>query len=162
MGWKLIWTTLCFIMIISVGCRRLLWPIIIGLLKVVDYKGWFTSRTTKLPHVICFFFMVTLHGTTSMVTYGRNANFKSFMPLTRYKPNVDQKEWTCTKNGCADFNYMSKRAVLKIYFILFYFYPSSSLLFFFSSLISDAFVFRGRNTIFFIALVNPTRVSWPT
>ena len=45
--------------------------------------------------------------------------YKAFGPLTRCKPNVDQKEWPCTKSERANFfNICPKRAILEIKFKL--------------------------------------------
>ena len=47
--------------------------------------------------------MVWLDGPTFMVWFVLKSIHKVFGPLIRNKPNVDQEEWPCTKNECADF-----------------------------------------------------------
>ena len=51
---------------------------------------------------------------SSMVRLLKKSIYKVFWPLTRCTPNVDQKEWPCTKKWmCSFFNICPKKEVLK-------------------------------------------------
>ena len=65
-------------------------------------KGRFTRWTMKSNHGRWPFCMVQLDGPTSMVWFLKKLIYKAFGPFTRYKSNVDQEEWPCTKSKCVD------------------------------------------------------------
>ena len=52
--------------------------------------------------------MAFFHGPTFVIRFLKKTIYKTFGPLTKYKPNVDQEEWPCWI-----FKYMPKMLVLK-------------------------------------------------
>ena len=60
-------------------------------------KDHFTPRMMKSDHGRWPLFMVSFHGSTSMVWFFKKLIYKVFGPFTRCKLNVDWEEWPCTQ-----------------------------------------------------------------
>ena len=77
--------------------------------KMAFFHGpTFVIRFLKTNHEIEPWKMAFFHGPTFVIRFLKTTIYKTFGPLTKCKPNVDQEEWPCWI-----FKYMPKMLVLK-------------------------------------------------